>query len=129
MDEERRQRYEDLLLEAREQADRDLHRIEEEESEPQSVSAGDTPRFTGGADAASDVQEEETDFIQISRLSDRVDEIDEALRILRDDPEEYETCRRCGETIHARRLEMVPWTRLCADCAEEVEEQEAGSPR
>ncbi len=124
MKERRRERYESLLLKAREQANRDVHRIEEEESEPQSVSGGNVTRFAAGAEVASDMQEEEADFMQASRLSERVAEIDEALRTLRDDPEAFETCQRCGKKIDKERLEMVPWSRLCVSCAREVEAEE-----
>lgn len=124
MNEQRKERYETLLLKAREVANRDVHRIEEEESEPQTVSGGNVARFAAGAEVASDIQEEEADFMQASRLSERVSEIDEALRTLRDDPEAFVTCQRCGSTIEEERLEMVPWSRLCASCAREVEAEE-----
>lgn len=128
MDQDRREKFESILLDARKEAHADLHRFEKEEAQPQSVSGGNTARFTGGADAASDVQEEEADFIQISRLSDRVEEIDEALRMLADDPDDFGSCRRCGETIAEKRLELVPWASHCASCAEELEKEAAGSP-
>jgi Prokaryotic dksA/traR C4-type zinc finger len=30
------------------------------------------------------------------------------------------SCKRCGEKISARRLEVLPNTRLCRDCSEEI---------
>ncbi len=34
---------------------------------------------------------------------------------------EYGFCENCGEEISIRRLEAVPWTRLCIDCARQFE--------
>ena len=34
---------------------------------------------------------------------------------------EYGVCDNCGDDISALRLEAVPWTRLCIDCAREFE--------
>jgi hypothetical protein len=33
---------------------------------------------------------------------------------------EEKTCERCGEPIPARRLEVLPYTRLCLQCSEEI---------
>lgn len=41
--------------------------------------------------------------------------IDRALRRMRDG--EYLQCARCGAAIGLSRLEAVPYTDLCADCA------------
>lgn len=40
-------------------------------------------------------------------------EVDDALRQLRDEPETYGMCARCGRPIPAERLEVVPATRIC----------------
>jgi DnaK suppressor protein len=34
---------------------------------------------------------------------------------------EYGICEHCGDDISPQRLEAVPWTRLCIDCAREFE--------
>ena len=34
---------------------------------------------------------------------------------------EYQTCNRCGNTIRLERLQAIPYTSLCIDCANEVD--------
>jgi RNA polymerase-binding transcription factor DksA len=115
---DRRLHIEAVLMIERERASRALHFIEEDEAEAQSVSAGDVARTQWtAADAASDVQEEEGDFITATRLSARLTEIDDALRLLEEDPDAFARCGRCGKEIEATRQEVLPWSRLCASCA------------
>ena len=33
---------------------------------------------------------------------------------------EEKACERCGEPIPARRLDVLPYTRLCLDCSEAI---------
>ncbi len=106
------------LLEEREKTLESIRRGEEEEAEGQRESAGDISRIpTHMADAASDTQEAEKDLANVNRESEQLALIDEALRRLRRDPEAYGTCAECGRPIEESRLEIIPWTRLCASCA------------
>jgi RNA polymerase-binding transcription factor DksA len=41
---------------------------------------------------------------------------------------EYGTCEHCGDDISLERLEAVPWTRLCIDCARELERKNQTLP-
>jgi RNA polymerase-binding transcription factor DksA len=114
----RRYRIEATLLAERDRAASDLHQIEEEEAQTQSVSSGTLARTHGtDAEAASDVQEETADFITATRLSARLAEIDDALRLLAQNPTEFVRCGRCASEIEGVRLELVPWSRLCSTCA------------
>jgi len=45
--------------------------------------------------------------------------IDEALRKLQTGS--YGVCTRCGESIPEKRLEAIPWTPLCVNCAGHAE--------
>jgi RNA polymerase-binding transcription factor DksA len=117
------------LLEERERALDDLRQATEEESEGQRESAGELSRMpTHMADAASDTQEAEKDLANASRESNQLALIDTALRILREDPDAYTTCERCGAEIEAERLDVVPWARVCAGCAREREEEAGAAP-
>ena len=49
------------------------------------------------------------------RSSDRITEIDRALVRLRDHPERYGACERCGTGIDLQRLQVVPWARHCGE--------------
>ena len=48
-------------------------------------------------------------------LRDQLDDIEAALTKL--DGGDYGSCETCGETIAAARLEAMPATRYCIDCA------------
>ena len=51
----------------------------------------------------------------------RIEAIDYALgRIQLDD---YDVCESCGEIISEKRLEAIPWTNICIDCAAEMEQK------
>ena len=43
-------------------------------------------------------------------------EIDRALRKLADAPDEFGVCEDCGDDIADKRLEVMPWAGLCAEC-------------
>jgi DnaK suppressor protein len=43
-------------------------------------------------------------------------EIDRALRKLRDEPSEFGVCEDCGDDIPPKRLTVMPFARLCAEC-------------
>lgn len=109
---------ENRLMEERESTLRDIQEAEEEEAEGQRESSGELSRTPFHiADAGSDTQESEKDVALANRESEELARIDEALRLLRNDPEAYRTCEECGEDIEDERLELIPWTRLCASCA------------
>lgn len=109
---------EERLLEERKDALEDIQQTEREEEEGQRESSGELSRTPFHmADAGSDTQEAEKDFANVNRQSGKLARIDEALRLLRESPDEYRTCAECGDPIAAERLDLIPWTRRCADCA------------
>lgn len=109
---------ENRLLEERKQTLANIQQAEEEETEGQRESAGELSRTPDHqADAGSDTQEAEKDWADVTRASEQLARIDTALRLLREDPDTYRTCERCGREIEAERLDLVPWTRKCAACA------------
>jgi len=55
----------------------------------------------------------------------RLKSIEEAIRSL--DRGQYGICVRCAEDISKKRLEVVPWARMCIVCQGEME-MEASSP-
>jgi RNA polymerase-binding transcription factor DksA len=111
-------RLEERLLEERDQTLRAIRTAEWEESEGQRESTGDlSGRPIHMADQGSDTQEAEKDFANITRESGQLAAIDEALLLLRRQPDAYRRCERCGAEIESRRLDTIPWTRRCAACA------------
>jgi RNA polymerase-binding transcription factor DksA len=65
--------------------------------------------------------EREKELALLGAEGARLHEIDEALRRFYRSPEEFGTCERCGQPIVPERLELVPWTRYCAQCQQELE--------
>jgi RNA polymerase-binding transcription factor DksA len=55
------------------------------------------------------------------------DEIMSALARMREGS--YGNCVRCGNEIDLRRLEVVPWSKLCIECHEESERKQAENGR
>jgi RNA polymerase-binding transcription factor DksA len=51
----------------------------------------------------------------------RVEQIKKAMRRLEEGT--YHTCERCGREIEPERLEAIPETALCTNCAHAVESQ------
>lgn len=119
---------ENRLLEERKSTLENIQQAESEEEEGQRESSGELSRAPFHmADAGSDTQEAEKDFANVNRQSEKLARIDDALRLIRSEPETYRTCEECGGEIAGERLELVPWTRLCADCAEDDEGARARS--
>jgi DnaK suppressor protein len=120
--------FEDRLIAERERALEDIRKAEQEVEESGREAAGALSRYpTHPADAATDAQETEKDLANMNRESERIARIDEALRVLRNAPEDYGVCERCGRDIAEERMDLVPWTRLCASCAREWESS-TGTP-
>ena len=68
------------------------------------------------ADVGTEAMEREKEFLLASKEGERLYRIDEALRRLYAEPEEFGRCSRCGSWISMERLVVVPETTLCADC-------------
>ncbi len=54
------------------------------------------------------------------RERNEVEQIDAALRKL--ETSGYGICQYCGEPIREARLEAIPWTPYCIDCAREMQQ-------
>lgn len=79
------------------------------------------------ADEGTQTMEQEKDFLLASQEGRQLLEIDEALRTLYKDPDQFGKCERCGSEISMKRLEMVPWARLCIDCKTALEAEEGAT--
>lgn len=80
------------------------------ESQAQEGSAIGSP-----ADVASDLADQELDAGLSEAASLRLAAVDAALRRLADG--RYGSCERCDNAIGADRLQALPWTATCIDCA------------
>ena len=55
-----------------------------------------------------------------------LEQIGEALARIEDDPDDIGLCAECGDAIPDRRLELMPWVRLCISC-QELRERDAST--
>jgi RNA polymerase-binding protein DksA len=67
------------------------------------------------AAAATHVFEQQRDLALRERSRAELDRVDAALRRLDDGT--YGTCVSCGNPIAPERLEAIPWSPTCIDCA------------
>jgi len=114
-------RFEKLLLE-------ELARVAREQEE-QEAAARRAPRDTNGdlsaysfhmADAGTDAMGREQNFMLAANLGRTLNEIEEALRRLRDG--HFGVCDRCAKAIGSKRLLALPYARLCLECQEAADE-------
>lgn len=86
---------------------------------------------TGVADEDAQALSEMLQAISSSRnrgQAQRLAAIDQALRKLRDAPDEYGLCEGCEEPIAAARLDLLPHATLCAAC-QAAADPRRGAPR
>ena len=67
------------------------------------------------AAAASQVFEQQRDLALRERSRAELGRVDAALRAIEDGS--YGTCTNCGNPIARERLEAIPWSATCIDCA------------
>jgi DnaK suppressor protein len=118
-----RETLERLLLREREQALALLGSFNEDRAQSLEERAGElsTYRFHP-ADVGTEAMEQEKEFLLASREGRRLIELDEALRKLYKDPDQFGRCERCGEWIEFERLEIVPEARHCMRCQTALED-------
>jgi DnaK suppressor protein len=75
------------------------------------------------ADEGTDTIEIEKDFLLASKEGRLVYWIDDALRVLYRNPEDFGRCQRCGQEIGFERLDILPWARYCVSCQRTEEER------
>jgi len=72
-------------------------------------------------DLASDERDREINFILNDREREKLLAIDEALQRIKD--KTYGICENCEGEIQLGRLKVLPFTRLCVKCQEEIEKE------
>lgn len=73
------------------------------------------------ADDGTETMEQEKEFLLASNEGRQLMEIEDALRVLYKQPEDFGKCERCGGEIAMERLDLVPWAKHCIDCRNAVE--------
>lgn len=112
-----RKHYEELLMEEREEALEALREFDATRDQSLQDEMGELSVYRmHPADIATETMEREKKFLLASAEGERLYTIDEALRRLINEPENYGVCQSCGSEIQKKRLEVVPETQLCAAC-------------
>ncbi len=88
-------------------------RLLEELGEP--IEAPGQMTYGSQAAAASHVFEQQRDLALRDRSRIELNQVETALRRLDDGT--YGTCTSCGNPIAPERLEAIPWTPVCIECA------------
>ncbi|MHB8383768.1 MAG: TraR/DksA family transcriptional regulator [Candidatus Binataceae bacterium] len=96
------------------------------ESELRAEREGNKDEGMDTYDLASEERDREINFILSDRERVKVKQIDDALDRLGDNT--YGMCESCGLEIAEERLNVMPFTRLCRDCQQDME-REAKSQR
>ncbi len=118
MDQKKLEYYKTLLKEKRNEVRQRIDHLREVAVESNyKESSGDHSGYSFHmADQGTDAMEREKAFLFLSREEKYLQQIDRALE--RISQGEYGICRVCGNEIDARRLELVPTTRICVPCKE-----------
>lgn len=117
LNEQQRKRIEERLLEERDRALEALREFDRGREESLQDATGELTMYRFHmADVGSETMEQEKQFLLASNEGRQLNSIDEALRRLYQNPEEFGRCERCGRPIAFERLKIVPSTTLCTDC-------------
>lgn len=127
MDADDLEHFEERLLEERRRVLRELGQFDEEFAEDPLGSGGGAGSYSFHmADEGTDAMEREKRFLLASQEGERLHRIDEALRRMYRDGDEYGVCAECGVDVKRERLEALPHARLCIGCQQEQEGEGAG---
>jgi len=74
------------------------------------------------ADQGTDAMEREKQFLFASKEGRYLWHVNEALRRLYKDPEQFGKCHECGENVGFERLDALPHARLCIKCKAKEED-------
>jgi RNA polymerase-binding transcription factor DksA len=122
-----RSHIERILLRERERVTDSMTQMEGEAQTALTESGELTLYDQHPADIGTETYEQEQKMMLAEQMSRRQEEIDEALRRLRNEPKSFGTCERCGKPIGTERLEVIPEGRFCAECQGSIERETAGA--
>ncbi len=115
-----------LLLREREKIQRSLGRFQEQAQQTRESADADLSSYSFHmADQGTDAMEREKSFLFASKEGRYLYRVEEALRRLYQQPEEFGKCHSCKNEIPFERLEALPHARYCLDCKRRDEEASA----
>jgi len=115
--------YEQRLLEERQKILKEMGHFGETFQVNLKESSGDLSSYSFHmADQATDVENQERAYQQMSKEGRLLYHVDEALRRLyRENGKNFGLCESCDRPIEESRLELVPHARLCFKCKSQEE--------
>ena len=114
--------FEKRLLDERKRVLKELGRADEVFG-GQQADDGDLSSYSFHmADQGTDAMEREKAFLFASQEGRFLWHIDEALRRLYRNPENFGKCHQCGNEIAFERLDALPHARYCIDCKQREED-------
>ncbi len=117
-------RLENLLLEERARAIKELGHYDESFSSTLQGAGGDLSSYSFHmADQGTDAMEREKQFLFASKEGRYLWHVNEALRRLYQSPKTFGQCHDCGEAIDLDRLDALPHARLCIKCKAKEEDE------
>ncbi len=110
-------KFEKMLKEMRKELIEELSALEKNiEENPIETSTETNPYPIHPSDLGTDEEMRESNAEIFERLSEKLRNVDYALRKIRD--KTYGICENCGKEIDIRRLKALPFTKYCIKCAE-----------
>lgn len=126
MDRTQLEHIERRLLRERERILRSLGRFSEQAKLTRDSADTDLSSYSFHmADQGTDAMEREKSFLFASKEGRYLYRVEEALRRLYNDPENFGICHGCSKEIPFERLDALPHARYCLDC--KLREEEAAA--
>ena len=114
--------FRELIEDKRRNAMDDIEQLRAQLADSREQAENDTAYSFHMADAGTDAMEREKAFLFASQEGRFLWHIDQALRRLYRDPENFGKCHSCGELIDFDRLDALPHARLCITCKQREED-------
>lgn len=108
-------RFRDALLTERARTEAALDNLRNENPGSVEEETGEETSDQHLADTATAMHDRELDYGLTENEQELLQSIDDALQRIEDGT--YGVCSNCGKPIGEERLEALPWTDLCIDCA------------
>lgn len=88
----------------------------------QTESSGDLSNYSfHPADQGTDEERRELSSLLATLEGKTIEDVDDALRKIYSKRGEYGKCEKCGKSIDDKRLEAIPYTKLCLECQRKTE--------
>lgn len=127
MDRAQLEHIERRLLRERDRVRRSIGRFQEQAKTARDSADSDLSSYSFHmADQGTDAMEREKSFLFASKEGRYLYRVEEALRRLYSNPQEFGLCHSCKQEIPFERLDALPHARYCLDCKRR-EEQEAAA--